>query len=616
MNSQNRLLRVVYDREHDVLIGSDVRGRVHKFDARLNMLQSSPVITYDRPINAICVTAKYIFTKDRFGAIGKWDLETLQPLDFYDGKMICDQNGLFQNEEPSPSPNRAIACLNGRLYTPNGYNQLMVLDMETFEVLDIRTSPSETFLDCICVDHPELHALSDVAGNLFIGNLETNEFPIKRTIDTNVVHGIVYDARHERFWTTQDGGLGPDKHVRTGVTTIEKDGSGFREFKMSHEDNEFIAFEPEGRYVFAGGFNGKIGVFDNTGKDFFLERLIGPLEFQIISAAVASVDRIYALLQTGDIVCVNREGVEQCRTHFESRCVWTLEPHPNDESLLYVGTDQGVAILRYGPGRYRTVQIEQVASHHHGFGIVKDVRPFPDGAYIGISRKGDVFKARETGAIVWQRSVAGVPRGTALSAEFDRCLVSTDEGTIWELDTRTGSVLDQLPAGGPSYACIYTSDGRRVITCDKDQQVRVYAPDSHTLLGTIGGFNYRLKRLGLGTNGEIFVAGPDGYFELDLENFAIRRAFGDYLVSTKENGVLCKGFVYVGGYGYQIASYRYETGEIVDLKENLPDFVKCFAARIPADGMPILLAGGRGGYVHAYRVYNGIPMKVREFYVR
>src|SRR5690606_38317340 len=149
--------------------------------------------------------------------------------------------------EPSPTPNRAIACFEGKLYTPNGYNQMVVLDQETFEVLDIRESPSKTFIDCICVDHPTLHAMTDVDGCIFIGNLAGNHFPVKRTIDTNVVHGVRYDERHGRFWTTQDGGLGEDRCVRTGVTTVDPDGSNFREFKRSHEDNEFIAFDPEGR---------------------------------------------------------------------------------------------------------------------------------------------------------------------------------------------------------------------------------------------------------------------------------------------------------------------------------------------------------------------------------
>ena len=616
MNIQNRLLRIVYSHESDVVIASDVRGRVHKFDPDLNLIQSSPVVTYDRPVNSLCVCGKYIFTKDRFGSIGKWDLETMEPLDFYDGKMVCDRRELYADEVPSPTPNRGITCFNGRVYTCNGYNQFVVLDAETFEVLDIRQSPSEVFIDCICAEHPEIHAMSDVVGNLFIGNLERHEFPIKRRIDTGVVHGVVYDKRHDRFWTTQDEGLGEDRNVRTGVTVIENDGSGFKEFKLSHEDNEFIAFDPECRYLFAGGFNGKISIFDNTGEAFQLQTVVGPFEFQVIHAAVASRDQFYVLLQTGDLLRMDGNGNEVCRAGCRNYCVWTLEPHPADESVLYAGTDQGIAIIKYGPGRFGTVQIQQLANHEHGFGIVKDVKPLADGSYAGISRKGTIFGAGPSGEIKWQRQVLGVPRGMALSPDHDRCLISTDEGTVWELDVRTGNVVDKIDVGSPSYACIYMPDGRRVVTADQGRHIHVYARDSHEILGSVNGFENRLKRLIRGSNGEVFVTGPDGMFELDLDNFKVRKSFGDYLVSTKENGVLCDGHLYVGGYGYQIATYRYDTGETIDLKETEPDFTKAFAARIPEDGIPILLVGGRGGFINAYRVYDGIPHKVREFYVR
>ncbi len=615
MNIQNRLLRVVWSARHEALFASDVRGRVHRFDPDLNLVRSSPVTSYDRPVNAICVSGDRVFTRDRFGAIGKWDAETLLPLDFWDGRLVCDRSGLLPGEEVSPTPNRAIACFNGRLYTPNGYNQIVVLDAETFEIVDIRPSPSPTFVDCICADHPEVHAMSDVTGMLYIGNLERNEFPVRKKVDTGVVHGVVYDRRHDRFWTTQDGGLGEDRCVRTGVTTVEKDGTGFAEFKLSHEDNEFIAIEPEGRYVFAGGFNGKIGVFDNEEKAFRLERVIGPLEFQIIAAAVASKDRIYALLQTGDVLRLNRAGAVETRTRFDNRCVWTLEPHPDDESLLYAGTDAGVALLRYGPGAFGSVKIELLGRRGTEFFIVKDVRPFPDGSCVGISRAGDVFRLAPDGATAWKRKVAGVPRGVALSPDFARGMVSSDAGTVTEFDARSGDIVDEIPVGSPSYGCVYAEDGRRVVTADAGQQVHVYAPDSHEILGSVRGFKYRLKRIGRKSNGEVFVVGPDGMFELDLAACAVRRAYGDYLVSTKENGVLCDGFLYVGGYGYQVATFRHETGEIVDLQENLPDFTKAFAARIPEDGVPILLVGGRGGFVNAYRVRDGVPEKVREFYV-
>lgn len=78
---------------------------------------------------------------------------------------------------------------------------------------------------------------------------------------------MVYDRKHDRFCTTQDGGLGDDECVHTGIVSIDTDGSNINEFKISHEDNEFINFSSDYQHIFIGGFNGKIGVFDNSGKN-------------------------------------------------------------------------------------------------------------------------------------------------------------------------------------------------------------------------------------------------------------------------------------------------------------------------------------------------------------
>ena len=56
------------------------------------------------------------------------------------------------------------------------------------------------------------------------------------------------------------------------------------------------------------------------------------------------------------------------------------------------------------------------------------------------------------------------------------------------------------------------------------------------------------------------------------------KSFGNLLVSTKENGVLVDGYLYVGGYGYQVGTYRYSDQEIIHLQETLPDYTKAFAA--------------------------------------
>lgn len=615
MNIQNRLLRIIYSREKNALFASDIRGRVHKFDTHLNLLQSSPVTNYDRPANSICLSNKYIFTKDRFGSIGKWDIDTLQPIDFYDGKFICDRSKLDADEEPSPTPNRGITLFKNHLYTNNGYNQIVVLDQETFDIVDITDSPSNTFFDCFCAEHDQVHAMSDVDGNIFIGNLETMQFPIQQKVDTMVVHTILYDKRHHRFWTTQDGGLGDKRFCQTGITTIDIDGQNLKVFTTSNEDNEFMQFTEDYHYLITGGFNGKVFVFDNTTKDFNLKKVFGPLEFQIIHGTVVSEEQIYVLLQTGDIIRLNGNGEEVCRANFINKCIWTFEPHPLQNNLIYAGTDYGVAIFSYGTAKFGSVFIQQSQRHAHGFGIVKDVKPLPDDSYIFIARKGYVVKADRTGQILWSKQVLGVPKGVALNHAYSKCMISTEEGMIWEFNIETGSILNAFQNGSPSYACAYAADGRRIISADKGQVIRIFASDENKILGIIDGFNYRIKRLIKASDEKLFAAGPDGMFELDIENYTVTKSFGAFMVSTKENGVLCKNHLYIGGYGYQLATYQYDTGELIDLEETQQDFTKAFTAFIPADGVPILLVGGRGGFMNIYRLLNGVPHKIREFYL-
>ncbi|ABS45729.1 MULTISPECIES: YncE family protein [Yersinia pseudotuberculosis complex] len=615
MNIQNRLLRIFYSESDRELICSDVKGRLHKFDSDLKLICSSPALGYNKPINAVTLYKEYIFTKDRFGTVGKWHRKTLEPLDFYEAHNLCDREKLFEGEEPSPSPNRAIAVLNDRLYTNNGYGQIVVIDVDTFELLDIRESPSPTFFDAICVDAPHAHMLSDVDGMVYIGNLEENYFPISHRIDTNVIHGVVYDRKHDRFCTTQDGGLGDDECVHTGIVSIDTDGSNINEFKISHEDNEFINFSSDYQHIFIGGFNGKIGVFDNSGKKFKLEKMIGPLEFQIIHAAIDENNNIFALLQTGDIVKLNFNGEVINKTQFQNKCIWMLEPHPQNNTLLYAGTDAGVALLTWEHGSFGSINIKQLAHHQHGFGIVKDIKPLSDGSYIGISRKGDIFRSTQHGHILWFKQVLGVPRGIALNKDESLCLLSSDANRIYEFNTENGELLDTIPLQGPSYACAYTDDGRRIFTCDYHQQILFMPSDSHEILGHVK-LESRLKRLITDRDGHLFVTGPGGVFEIDTEKMVIKSEAGEFLVSTKETCVYCNGYIFAGGYGYQVGVYQYSDGEIVDLEENLPDYTKAFAAFPSKNNESVLFVGGRGGFLNAYRVVEGKLNKIREFYLR
>ena len=612
MNIQNRLLRIFYSENE--IICSDVKGRLHKFDNELNLLCSSPALGFNKPINAVAVHNAFIFTKDRFGAVGKWNRHTLEPIDFYQAENLCDREKLFEDEEPSPSPNRAIAVLNDRLYTNNGYGQIVVLDIHDFRLLDIRESPSPSFFDAICVDNPDVHMLSDVEGEVYIGNLEENFFPVQRKLDNNVIHGVIYDKKHDRFCTTQDGGLGDDECVHTGIISIDKDGSNVKEFKISHEDNEFICFSHDYEKIFIGGFNGKISVFDNSDKEFKLEKVFGPLEFQIIHAAVDENNNIYALLQTGDIFKIDFDGNIVNRTHFSNKCIWILEAHPNNDHYLYAGTDAGVAIFTWEQGKFGSVQVSQQAHHRHGFGIVKDVKPLKDGSYIGISRKGDIFRCSQQGHIMWVKQVLGVPRGIALNSDSTRCMLSSDAHVVYEFEVENGHQLDVIPLEGPSYACAYTAEGNRAFTCDYHQQILFMPADAHNVLGSIH-LESRLKRLITDKEGHLFVTGPGGVFEIDTLNMKVKSEAGEFLVSTKETCVYCNNYIFAGGYGYQVGVYQYADGEIIDLEENLPDYTKAFAAFPGKDNEIMLFVGGRGGFLNAYRVQEGKLQKIRETYL-
>lgn len=613
MNIQNRLLRIFYS--DNEVIASDVKGRLHKFDTDLNLICSSPALGYNKPINAVVLYKNYIFTKDRFGTVGKWQRDTLEPVDFYEAEHLCNREELFEGEEPSPSPSRGIAVLNDRLYTNNGFGQIVVIDVNNFSLLDVRQSPSQTFIDAICIEDPENHILSDAEGNVYIGNIEENFFPINKKIDSNVIHGVIYDRKHDRFCTTQDGGLGDDECVRTGIISIDKDGSNITEYKISHEDNEFISFSYNYEKIFIGGFNGKISVFDNSSKEFKLEKIIGPLEFQIIHASIDEENNIYALLQTGDILKLNYDGNIVKRTNFSNKCIWVLEPHPENEQCLYAGTDEGVALFNWEQGKFGSIQVNQLAHHRHGFGIVKDVKPLNDGSYIGISRKGDFFRCTEQGHVLWVKQVMGVPRGIALNNQQSKCMLSSDSHVVYEFDVNNGDLLDTIALKGPSYACAYTKEGTRAFTCNFHQEVIFMPESSQEVLGRIK-LNSRLKRLIRDKEGRLFVTGP-GIFEIDSNNMKIKEKSGDFLVSTQETCVYCSDLIFAGGYGYQIGVYQSSNGEIVDLEENLPDYTKAFAAFPTSNKEEVLLfVGGRGGFLNSYRVNSGKLHKIREMYLR
>lgn len=615
MNVQDRMMRMIYVPSKNAILASDVKGRIHLLDLDLNLLRSSPTTSYNEPKNGLFATDRFVFTKDRRGSIARWDLETLQPLDIYDDMYLRDDVGLMEGEEPSPASNRGLAVVNGKVYGNNGYSQFAVIDANSFELLEIRKPFSaNSFVDCINVECADTHAVSETSGLLHLGNLETGHFPITLKVDNNNVHWVRYDRRHDRFWATQDAGINEHENIRNGVITVEKDGTGLQLYNFTDDDIEFLEFDHESRYVYTGGFDGHIYVFDNTNKELRLNRIIGPFPYSIINMLYVSDDELYVLMQNGELVRSDRHGNITARTNYAGRCVWQMEPHPEDESLLYCALDDGVQVIRYRNGIYNSIQIDRIAQHQHAFGIIRRVYPFPDGSYAAIGRKNVVFRAAADGTLLWYRKVLGLPRSLSPSHGFDKLLVSTDDGYVTEFNAEDGTKLDEFSTGGiPVWACTYTMDGRRMFFT-RNANLYVYAADSKELLHLDSSLKLFPKRFLPTRDGKMYVVGAFGYVELDLDTYEVKKEFIELLVNTKENGKILDGYAHVISYGYQLGSYQEEDGEMVGLIEQIQDFPKAMAGRIGDDGVPMLLVGGRGNFVNVYRVIDGVPEKVREFY--
>ena len=260
---------------------------------------------------------------------------------------------------------------------------------------------------------------------------------------------------------------------------------------------------------------------------------------------------------------------------------------------------------------YKSVDIEKRASHAHAFGIVRRVQPLTDGSYLAIAQSRTIFRANSHGDLDWHRRLLGVPRSLSLSDDQTRALVSTDAGEAFEIDVNTGDTVHDYSTDQPVWLATFGPQSQRVFGT-KNGELHVWS-DRWDPIGKITLPNY-VKR-SIRHEDKLFVVGAFGLIEVDLEELSLKKEWGELLVNTKENATIIDGYVHVCCYGYQMGSYRYEDSEMVYLLEDFRDFPKGLASFRGKDGAPILLVGGRGGYLSAYRTENGIPQKVRTVYL-
>ncbi|MBT2875773.1 WD40 repeat domain-containing protein [Streptomyces cellulosae] len=600
MTSTDRIVRIVYA-EGAGLLASDTHGRVHLLDERLTPVASSPFVPEGRPLYGLAVAGGWVIGKDRMGAVYRWSLDTLDLVDRLDPATVCDRSTLRPREEPSPCSSRGIGVWRDRVWVTSGYHrQMLVLDLHTFEVLEIRPNVcGDSPMEWACTEHPVRHAVSDKHGNLRFGSFETGAFPEVVKLDEGNIHRVRYDARHDRFWATQDFGAGDNADVANGVVVVSPAGEKEDELLFARDDVEFVAFSPDHARAYAGGFDGELNIFDNTRRELRVERTVTGFPHQLGDLTVGPEGQVYVLCQDGTIVELDAAG-DLVRDNGQRRqAVWDLQPSREDPRTLYCATDSGVSVVRVADSAAGPM-IRPEAEHVTGWGFTRRVASV-EGGLVGITRDRFVFRADRDGTPRWRLRLPDLLHTVAVSPDGTRALVATNGGAV-ELDTADGSRRASLGVDGlPVWATAYLQDGARVLIT-RNGVIAVLDPEGPRVRWRFDQGEY--PKRAWTQDGRLYVVGDGGLKEIEV-GVGVAARWSKLLSNTVENAVVSDGLVVASSYGMQLASYDHAGVTFAGLLEDLPDYPKALAVVRDAQDAPHLLVGCRTGLLSLYRMDPG-----------
>lgn len=497
---------------------------------------------------------------------------------------------LIPNERPSPMSSRGICVWDGRVFVTSGYHhQMLVVDLHPCEVLDIRRNIcGDSPMEWACTDHPTRHAVSDKKGNLRFGSFADGEFPELVKLDDGNIHRVRYDARHDRFWATQDFGSGENADIANGIV-VGMSGEKVDECLFARDDVEFVTFSPDHLRAYAGGFDGELHIFDNSSPRLRIMRTVSGFPHQLSDLTVGPDGEVYVLCQDGEILRLDAGGRFLGAAGFRRQVVWDVQPSPDDPRTLYCATDGGVAVVAVresvaGP----MLQVKD--EHPTGFGFTRRVAPLRDG-WLGITRDHRVFRSGRDGVLRWSGGLPALPHTISAAPDGGRALVATNAGAV-ELDTADGHRLELFDVDGlPVWAAAYLPDGDRLLVTRNGLIVLLDGEDGRP--------RWRFdqseypKRLWF-QEGRAYVTGDGGVKELVVGQGVVCR-WSKLLSNTVENAAVSDDLVCASSYGMQLAAYDRGSGELLGLLEDLPDYPKALTMIHDAAGTPHLLVGCRTG---------------------
>jgi WD40 repeat protein len=607
MMIRERIQHIRYSSHHSKIVAAGREGGLYALDLDLNVVQTSPVTKYNFPICALDTNPRYIFTKDNFGNIARWDAASLKPIDYLTSVQHRDESLLTEDDIIIPSTNHALALYKDKLLVTNGYGQLLELSQEPFSLVNITDPLQDVHIETIETHKEGLLLFSDFRGFVTFADSETGEILHKVRIDHGPVHCVKYDARHDRFWATTDN--------RYSFFHLSLQGDITGQYAITNDDIEWIDFNTDASIAYLACFDHHLYIYANDNPEPALKQIIGPFKFQLKQVLHVDEDHTYVLLESGEIYRVNKDGVVDQQSNFTGNSVWSLDTHPSEDSIVYAALeDSSVAVLQYGVGPYESVNIKELRRHRYGFGRLRRAVPFPDSSFVAISTTGIVFKANSNGDIEWHTKILGICRDVGVSTDYSKIVVGTEAGIAVELDAGTGKLLQTFTIEHPVWAVDYTSSGQILIGA-RSKTIFIYDSQTGQQVHELN-VKDNIKRFRRLDNGHILMNGPEGIVEFNPADWSIARDWREWVTTTVENAIVLNDFVHAVSYSYVLTTYEYETGEVVDNQITVPDFPKGLAGRTAENGKTLLLVAGRGAYVNVYQITEeGEPIKSRDFYL-
>lgn len=614
MKLRQRAARVVWVEGHGLLV-TDICGSLHLLDENFQTIRSGRHAESAAPTYAVTTSGDYAYTKDYCGTVTQWNLPSLHPVNSLNAHNLRGSGDYLEGEEPSTVINRGICVWQDMLYVNNGYLEIAIIDARTFDLVDIRRSFTDHFVEWFCTDRPGQQAVADKKGNLFIGDLASLTFPLQVQLDDQSnLHRVKYDARHDRYWVTQDAGESDALYVANGLVVISPGGEEQYNFKFAADDVEALEFNRDFSFAYCGGFDGELVVFDNSKREPRIVRTIKPFRHQIIDMTMTPGGDLVVLSQDGQLERVSPVGERRARLDFNSHCVWDIQPDPLVEDGFLVATDTGVIAIKLVDVDKSHPNVRTTNRWDLDLGFVRRVRPAADGSFLGISRSGTLFRCDRSGRLSWSISFAPHLHDLSLNPDDALVLVASNEGAF-EHDAASGEQLRRLDIENlVAWTCGYGAAGELVVGTRNGVLFCFEPSGSPRWRLDLGGYCKRIRRDG---ESILVTGGGFGAVSVDVVNGKVQGQWRDGLENTVDNAVVIGDRVYLSSYGLQVGVYELGSSEPQGIIEPFQDFPKALARRIGQESSPrqLLLVGGRGGFLQIRDVADEGPRLLRTVYL-